>query len=59
MPLLRAVFMMAFPVHGGDINSTLLIWVNGREGADRGGGAWNHLEEVEGLSVTNWKSNWK
>lgn len=24
--------MMAFPVHGGDINSALLIWVNGREG---------------------------
>lgn len=29
MPPLRAVFMMASPIHGGDINSALLIQING------------------------------
>jgi len=45
MPLLRAVFVMALPVHGGDINSALLLRVNSR---GWGGGVWKIM--VGGIS---------
>lgn len=54
MPPLRAVLVKAFPAHGGDINSVLLIQINGREEDIGGeGGKLNHLEEVKDLRVIN------
>lgn len=59
MPPLRAVLVKALLVHGGDINSVLLIQINGREEDIGGeGGRLNHLEEVKDLRVINWKYNW-
>lgn len=57
MPLLTAVLVVAFPVHGGSINSAHLIRVNSREGGGHRVGVMKSFGRGGGLESYDWKQN--